>query len=76
MMLTKLPKEVNSYLVFHLFIKGSATFYENCMLTLFFLLPVYLAFYHQTACLSQLCYNFGVDNYHREQYEECVTWLK
>ena len=26
--------------------------------------------------LAQLCYNFGVDTYYREEYENCIGWLR
>nr|XP_058967238.1 testis-expressed protein 11-like [Pocillopora verrucosa] len=26
--------------------------------------------------LAELCYNFGVDTYYREEYEKCIAWLR
>ncbi|KAJ7388740.1 Testis-expressed protein 11 [Desmophyllum pertusum] len=26
--------------------------------------------------LAELCYNFGVDTYYREEYENCISWLR
>lgn len=26
--------------------------------------------------LAELCYNFGVDTYYREEYDSCIAWLR
>ncbi|XP_073245808.1 testis-expressed protein 11-like [Porites lutea] len=30
----------------------------------------------ESISLAQLCYNFGVDTYYREEYENCIGWLR
>ncbi|CAH3126277.1 unnamed protein product [Porites lobata] len=30
----------------------------------------------ESISLAQLCYNFGVDTYYREEYETCIGWLR
>ncbi|CAB3987595.1 Testis-expressed sequence 11 [Paramuricea clavata] len=30
----------------------------------------------ESCCLAMVCYNFGVDTFQRQHYEECVEWLR
>ncbi|XP_051931178.1 testis-expressed protein 11 [Hippocampus zosterae] len=30
----------------------------------------------QTSFLSLMCYNFGIDTYHLQKFEECIFWLR
>ncbi|KAL9968813.1 hypothetical protein ACROYT_G020943 [Oculina patagonica] len=30
----------------------------------------------ESVTLAELCYNFGVDTYYREEYENCIAWLR
>uniref|UniRef100_A0A3Q3D538 Protein ZIP4 homolog n=1 Tax=Hippocampus comes TaxID=109280 RepID=A0A3Q3D538_HIPCM len=30
----------------------------------------------QTSFLSLMCYNFGIDTYHHQKFEECTFWLR
>ena len=33
-------------------------------------------FFLKSITLAELCYNFGVDTYYREEYDNCIAWLR
>ena len=40
------------------------------------LLKLLFVFSFQSSMLALICYNFGVDSYYREEYENCIGWLR
>ena len=37
---------------------------------------VFYFLFSKSTTLAELCYNFGVDTYYREEYESCIGWLR